>query len=216
MTHPDPDRQVVRPPWFWVSVAAAALGLILLGFRLLTLPQDGVVPVAVGVVLALLVTAAVFAGMVLRIRSRVRAAAAAFPDAVLVPVVLGTATSVATRWFAQQTGDSALRLAASGYATIAIDAAGLHVVSSPAPPYGHLPAEQIGLGGLGRTLIGMRETDALILEVALAGHTAPLALVPMRIRGNPLRFLTDAELFEVTGRIEAALAGRPARSGWGY
>jgi hypothetical protein len=135
---------------------------------------------------------------------------------VLIPIMVGTATSVATRWLAERFADPALHLRPSGYATVAIDAAGLHLVAQPSGPHGHIPAAAVTLGPLGRTIIGVREVDALVLEVAVADQTAPLSLVPMRLRGNPMSTLDDAELLAVTARVEDALSGRPVRPGWGY
>jgi hypothetical protein len=205
-----------RPPYFWLSVIGALLGLLALGIRVLTLPEGGMRPFLVGVVVALILTAVILGAVALRIRSRQRAAAAAYPDAVLIPIVVGTATSVATRWLAERFAEPTLHLRPSGYATVAIDSAGLHVVSSPSRPHGHIPAAAVTLGPIGRTIIGLREVDALVLDVEAGEQTAPLSLVPMRLRGNPLSTLTDAELLAVTARIEDALAGRPVAPGWGY
>ena len=205
-----------RPPYFWLSVLGALLGLLALGLRVATLPEGGARPFLLGLVVALALTAVILAAFALRIRSRMRAAAAAYPDAVLIPIAVGTATSVATRWLAERFAEPALHLRPSGYATVAVDSAGVHVVASPSRPHGHIPAAAVTLGPIGRTIIGLREVDALVLEVEAGEQTAPLSLVPMRLRGNPLSTLTDAELLAVTARIDDALAGRPASPGWGY
>jgi hypothetical protein len=212
-----PDPRTPRPtaPRFaLLAVVGAGLGLLIIGVRLATLPD--ISPVLPGIILAVLVTGAVLTVGIGRSRARMRAAADAYPAAVLIPLQVGTATSVATRWFAARTGDRALHLAPSTGATAAIDAAGLHLVTRPRGPHGFLPAHAIRLGPLGRTMIGAREVEALVLEVTVGDFTAPLTLVPRRLRGNPLAGLTDAELLEVTARIEDALAGRPVRPGWGY
>ncbi len=205
-----------RAPCFWLSVAGALIGLVLLAVRVTTLPEGGARPFLVGLVVALAVTATLLAALALRIRSRVRAAAAAYPDALLIPIAVGTATAVATRWLADRFDDPALHLRPSGYATVAVDSAGVHVVSSPRGRHGHLPARAVALGPLGRTIVGMREVDAVVLEVEAGDLTAPLSLVPLRLRGNPFRTLGDAELLAVTARLEDALAGRPVVPGWGY
>ena len=205
-----------RPPYFWLSVLGALLGLLAVGIRVLTLPEGGARQFLVGLVMALALTAAILGALALRVRRRLRAAGEAYPDAVLIPIAVGTATSVATRWLAERLSDPALHLRPSGSATIAVDSAGLHVVSSPSRPHGHVPADAVTLGPIGRTIIGLREVDALVLEVRAGEFTAPLPLVPMRLRGNPLRTLADAELLAVTARIEDALAGRPVHPGWGY
>lgn len=205
-----------RPPYFWLSVVGALVGLVIVGVRVFTLPEGGVRPFLVGIVVALALTAVILAAFALRIRARLRVAATAYPDALLIPISVGTATSVATRWLAERFGDAALHLRPSGSATVAVDAAGLHVVSGLAKPHGFVPAQAVTLGPLGRTIIGLREVDALVLEVAVDDLTAPLSLVPMRVRGNPLRSLSDEELLAVTARIEDALAGRPVAPGWGY
>lgn len=199
-----------------MSVIGALLGLIIVALRVLTLDDAALRPFVIAVVGALGVTVVVGAAVALRIASRMRAAATAFPTAVLIPLVLGPATSVATRWLAERSGDVALRVPDSGTAILAVDVDGVHVLTTARGPIGHLPAATVRLGGLGRTRIGMRESDALLLEIDLAGASAPLPLVPRRLRGNPLGRLTDAELLEVAARVDAALAGRPVAPGWGY
>lgn len=211
---PDPRTpHPTRPRFFGLAVVGAFLGLVILAARLATLPD--ISPLLPGLILAVVVTGAVAAVAIGRSRARMRIAAESYPHAVLIPLQVGTATSVATRWFAERTGDPALHLRPSTGATVAIDAAGLHVVSRPGGRHGHLPASAVRLGPLGRTMIGAREVDAIVLEVTVGDLTAPLTLVPRR-SGNPLAALTDAELLEVTARIEDALAGRPVEPGWGY
>ena len=48
------------------------------------------------------------------------------------------------------------------------------------------------------------------------GSLFVLTLVPRRLSGTPLAGLADAELLEVTSRIQDALAGRPVPPGWDY
>lgn len=212
---PDPRTpRPTRPRFLWLAVAGAFVGLVVLVVRLVTLPDLS--PVLPGVIAAVAITVAVLGGAAFRTRARMATAAAAYPDAVLIPILVGTATSVATRWLAERTGDPALHLRPSTGATIAIDAAGLHIVTGPRDPHGHLPASALNLGPLGRTMIGPREVDAIVLEVTLGELTAPLTLVPRRLSGTPLAGLADAELLEVTSRIQDALAGRPVPPGWDY
>jgi hypothetical protein len=211
-----PSDQPARPPYFWLSVAGAVIGLVIVGVRIPTLPESSVQPFAVGAAAALGLTVAIVAAFALAIGARMRGAARAYPGAVLIPVVVGTATAVATNWLATHLDDPMLRLRPSTYATIAIDAAGVHVVRSPAGPHGSIAVSAVRLGPLGRTVIGLRELDAIVLDVTVDAGTAPLALVPMRLRGNPWRTLTDPELLDVLGRIENALAGRVVSPGWHY
>ncbi len=205
-----------RPRWFWVSVVGVLLGLVVIALRVLTLEANAVQPFAIAVLGALIVTVVLGALAALRIGARMRAAAAAFPTAVLIPIVLGPATSVASRWLADRSAEPALRVRDSGTAVLAVDAAGIHLLADVRGPVGHVPATAVRLGGLGRTRIGMRESDALLLEVTIDGQSAPLPLVPRRLHGNPLGRLTDAELLEVAARVEGALRGRAVPPGWAY
>lgn len=205
-----------RPPYFWLSVAGALIGLVLLGVRVATLPDGGLRSLLLGVAVAVAVTVGIAVAAMLHLRSRVDAAAAAYPSAMVIPIVVGTATAVATRWLAARVADPALALRPGTRAAVAIDAAGLHVVGNPRGRHGHLPSSAVTLGPLGRTVIGVREVDALVLEVEAGDVSAPLSLVPMRLRGNPFATLTDRELLDVSARIEAALAGRPVRPGWEF
>jgi hypothetical protein len=205
-----------RPPYFWLSVGGVLAALTIIGVRIITLPQASVRPFVIAVALAVVITVVVGAAFAFAIAARMRAAARAFPHAVLVPVVVGTATAVATRWLATHLDDPALRLTAWTYATIAVDATGVHVVRSPAGPHGSVAATAVRVAPLGRAMIGIREMDAIVLDVTVGAVTAPLPLVPMRLRGNPWRSLTDLELIDVVGRIDDALSGRIVTPGWRY
>lgn len=206
----------VRRPFLWVSVAGVIVGLVIVGVRLVTLPEDRLGTLALGVVGAIAVTVAIVAAGRNGTRSRLQAALSAYPDAVAIPIAVGAATAVATRWLAERFGDPALETRMGSRAVVAVDAVGVHVVTDPRAPHGHLPASTVTLGPLGRTIIGVREVDALVLEVEAGDVTAPLSLVPTRVRGNPVATLTDVELIDVTARIADALAGRPVRPGWEY
>jgi hypothetical protein len=216
-----PDREhhtdhPTRPPYFWLSVGAVIVALVIVGVRIITLPESSVQPFAIGLVAALALTVVIAAAFARAIAARMRGAAGAFPSALVIPIVVGPATAVATDWLATHLGDPPLRLPTSTYATIAIDADGMHVVRSPAGPYGFIAASAVRLGPLGRTMIGVRERDAIVLDVTVGTVTAPLAFVPMRLHGNPWRSLTDPELLEVVGRIETVLAGQAVTPGWRY
>lgn len=211
-----PTPRPARRPLLWLSVAGVTVGLVIVGVRVVTLPEDRVATLVLGAIGAVAVTAAIVAAGRSGTRARLRAALSAYPDAVVIPIVVGAATAVATRWLAERFGDPRLETRMGSRAVVAVDAAGVHVVTDPRAPHGHLPASAVTLGPLGRTIIGVREVDALVLDVEAGDATAPLSLVPARVRGNPLATLTDAELLDVTARIEAALTGRPVRPGWEF
>jgi hypothetical protein len=199
-----------------LSVGGVFVGLVIVGVRVITLPPSSAQPFAIGVAGALGLSVAIVGAFALAIGGRMRAAKLAFPSAVLIPIVVGTDTAVATNWLATHLGDPLLRLKNSTYATIAIDASGVHLVRTAVGPYGHIAASSVSLGPLGRAVIGMRVLDSIVLSITVGEVTAPLALVPMRLRGNPMRKLTDLELLEIVGRIESALTGRPVPAGWPY
>jgi hypothetical protein len=216
---PDRNQHVdrpTRPPYFWLSVSAVGVAVVILGVRVIALPASSMQPFAIAALVAVGVTGAIVAAYARAVTRRMRAAARSFPNAVLIPVLVGTATAVATNWLATHLDDPSLRLNASTSATIAIDSVGLHIVRSPVGPHGSVAASAVRLGPLGRTVIGIRERDAIVLEITVDAATAPLALVPVRLRGNPFRALGDEELIEVVARIEDALAGRAIRPGWRY
>lgn len=215
MTSPsDPPRY--RPPYFWISVVAAGIGVTILGVRLLTLPAGSAGTAGLGILLGLAVAAAVVIGMRVAAVGRLRAAEQAFPAAVTLPIAVGPETAAAFRWAAERFGDPALHVTTTGSLTIAIDAAGLHLVRRSDGPHGLIPASALTLGGEGRTMVGARVMDAVPLTVTTGDAAAPLPLVPMRLRGNPFRGLTAEERREVTRRVEAALRGERIEPGWVY
>ena len=112
----------------WPAAGAIFVGVGIVVYRIATLPESRLAAFALGGGIALIIAGVVLGLAALSIRRRMSAAAAAFPRALLVPVTVGPATATPFRWLATATASAALRLSPSGYATIAFDADGLHLV----------------------------------------------------------------------------------------
>jgi hypothetical protein len=214
------DRRVTPAPMgstvLWPAAAAVLVGVGIVVFRILTLPESRIAAFALGGAIALIITGVVLALGVLSIRRRMSAAAAAFPHAVLVPVTVGPATATPFRWLATALGDSALRLTPSSYATVAFDADGLHLVTRPGGPYGHVPVSSVTVGSESTTVVGMREMATIVLTAEAGDDAVEVPLVPMRLRGNPLAQLTPEQRHDVMFRIKAALRGEKVIPGWEF
>lgn len=200
----------------WPAAAAVMVGVGIIVFRIATLPESRIAAFALGGAIALIITGVVLALGVLSIRRRMSAAAAAFPNAVLIPVTVGPATATPFRWLATATGDAALRLTPSSYATVAFDADGLHLVTRPDGPFGNIPASSVTVAGESTTVLGMREMATISLTVEAGDDAVEVALVPMRLRGNPLAQLSPEQRHEVMFRITAALRGDKVIPGWEF
>jgi hypothetical protein len=214
------DRRVTPAPMgatvLWPAAAAVLVGVSIVVFRIVTLPESRIAAFALGGAIALIITGVVLALGVLSIRRRMSAAAAAFPTAVLIPVTVGPATATPFRWLATATGDAALRLAPSSYATVAFDSDGLHLVTRPGGPFGHIPTASVTVAGESSTVVGMRQMATISMTVEAGDDAVEVPLVPMRLRGNPLAQLTPEQRHEIMFRITAALRGEKVSPGWEF
>lgn len=212
MTDPAPRRR--RLP-AWLPLAGAFVGFSLLAIRLATLPLDGTTPYLLVLGLAVVITAAALTGRVIARRTRMRAAVAAHPRSLLMPIVGNVDTSAATRWLAEHLGDPRLALRPERNPILAVDASGLRILdgASVSEP---IPAASLAVLPLTTVRAGWRRLEALALGVTVGDVVAPLPLVPARSSIFASRALNDAELLEVSGRIRDALAGEPGTAGWDY
>jgi hypothetical protein len=131
--------------------------------------------------------------------------------------VVDAVLAAATADLSARTGLTGIQLKSSSYASVAIDAEGLHVVSNRNEPTGLVPASTLEVAGLSRATLGTREVTSLVLRATTPTGTVDLPLVPMRLHGNPLRFLTPAEFDALSARVAAALRGeRIEEPGWAF
>lgn len=201
------------PPW--LPFAGAAIGVAVLAVRLATLPYAEFGPFLLGLVVAVAVTVAIFGVRGARRRGRMRAAVAAFPHSLLIPIVVGVETAAASRWLAEHLRDVGLRLPADRSAIVAVDASGVRLLGGEAAS-GPLPVGMLSVLPLGTSRVGARRVDALVLGVSIGDTVAPLPLVPVRSSVFAFGSLTDAELLDVSARIRDALDGTPGPTGWDY
>jgi hypothetical protein len=122
------------------------------------------------------ITIVVFAGFAVSIASRMRSARERLPGALLIPVVVGTDLARASAHLAKASGDRSPKLRWSSYATIAVDATGLHFVTWPGSEWGIVPASQVVVAGPRKSIVGARMVDAIALRVdssSRCGRTIP-------------------------------------------
>jgi len=200
----------------WPAAAAVLVGVGIVVFRVVTLPESRVAAFALGGAVALIITGIVLALGILSIRRRMSAAAAAFPRAVLIPLTVGPATATPFRWLVKALGEPALHLRPSTYATVAFDADGMHLVTKPGGPFGHIPASSVTVAGESTTLLGVREMATIVLTIEAGDDAVEVGLVPMRLRGSPLAQLTSEQRHDVMFRITAALKGEKVTPGWEF
>lgn len=198
----------------WLPVVGAALGVAIVAVRLATAPLDRTGTYLLALALGAIVVAVVVGLRVLVRRATLRDATAAYPGALLVPIVVGVDTAAATRWIARQLPDPDLALDPDRHAVAVFDGEGLRFVDRRFSAT--IPAERLTLLPLGSARVGMRRRDALVVGVAVGDVVAPVPLVPTR--ANPLAPgpLRDAELLDASARIRSALAGAPAERGWDF
>lgn len=210
MTGPAARR---RPP-VWLPVVGAAVGIGIVAIRLAAAPLDSTGTFLLALALGVIVAAVVVGLRALVRRAALRDAAAAYPDALVVPIVVGVDTAAATRWLATRLPDPGLALDPDRHAVAVFDGEGLRFVDRRFSAT--IPAERLTLLPLGSARVGMRRRDALVVGVTIGDLVAPVPLVPTR--ANPLAPgpLGDAELLDALARIRAALAGGTAERGWDF
>jgi len=199
----------------WLPVAGAAIGVTVLAARLATLPFADAGPFLVGLLLAVAVTVVLLVGRVVARRRGMRAALAAYPHSLLIPIAVGADTAAATRWLAERLGDPGLRLRPDRPAIVVVDSTGLRILGD-GPASRAVAPGMLSILPLATARLGARRVDALVLGVVAGDAVAPLPLVPARSSALALGALSDAELLDVSARIRAALAGGPETARWDY
>jgi hypothetical protein len=169
------------------------------------------------VVLCLAFTLVLLAGFAVGVAGRMRFTGGRFPQAIQIPIVVNFGLSALTALFARETGTPATRLSESTYACAAVDSAGLHVIQSLQRDPGLIPAALVTHVGIGRTSVGWRRMNAIVVTVTAPSGPIELPFVPMRVWDNPLRALSDEELGDLVTQIQGALAGhQPTMTTWPY
>lgn len=160
------------------------------------------------VVSVLLGVSAIIGISILRQRAqagRLETAAAEHPGALVIPIVIADATGAASRWIAKRTGNAGAELDPAGYAAVAVDPDGLHLVGRHGR--GFVAADSVVDVTVGATRHGWGEPrPAVVVRVRLGDEEAPLPLLPAetrRRRGEA----RDAHVAELVLDIRAALRG---------
>lgn len=202
-----------RRSLFWVSFGGVSAALAIVAVAGIVAALAGpVVPTgtrSMGFVAGLLATPLivylVLLPFVWGMQRRMALAAGEFPLAFRVPIVVGDATARSTATLARLLGASNVRLRANSYATLAIDSVGVHVFKRSGRSPGLIPGAGVTLGGFVSTPVGSTSLTSIVLHVVANGNQVDVPIVPMRLRGNPLRRLQQAELDSARARISDAL-----------
>ena len=147
------------------------------------------------------------------VKRRMVSAELKFPEAFRVPIVVGYATARSSTILAGLFDSTAVRLRNKSYATLAIDSLGVHVLKWSGRSPGLIPITAVVVGGFADTPMGSTSLPAIVLHVHVKDKEVELPIVPMRLRGNPLRRLQRDELESVHAKITSALAGATVESG---
>jgi len=204
-----------HPPIFWLATGALAVLTIVVVVQFVAVGDSRAIAALAGLVITLVIVAAIVGVFAWQISSRMRAARAALPGALLIPVVVGWSTAEASSRLAVLSGDPTFQMKPSTYATVAVDRSGLHFVVDNSPPWASVASSLVGDIGIGTTVVGQRTVVGIVLRIGLPDESIELPLVPMRLRGNPLRLIRTNELYDVVARIQRALAGA-TESRWPY
>lgn len=190
----------------WLPLAGAALGVALLVVRLTTVPLDQTSPWLAILVLGLAAIAVVLTLRAVARRSRRRRLAAAHPQRLILPIAVGVETAAATRWLARELGDPGLALLPERPGFLVVGAEGIRL-SDGRTTSTLLPAAALTMLPLTTVKAGIGRADALAVGVTVGDAVAPLPLVPAWSGLFSWGRSADAELWEVSAQVEAALAG---------
>jgi hypothetical protein len=207
---PHPARRSSGP---LLAVIGILVAIVLVGVRLATQPTVEWISVAGVLVLGGIVAVVVLLVRRSRLAARVRAASEEFPDAVVVPILVGGETAAASRWLARGLHDPELALVSGRTAVVAVDGGGMRVIGARASQ--QIPAAAIGEIGLGRTRISGRERDAIVVRVTAGDEVAPVALVPTVVR-RPMGPLRTDDVADVATRLHGVLHGQDVPRGWEF
>ncbi|TXK19311.1 hypothetical protein [Homoserinibacter sp. GY 40078] len=203
----DQPKRPSQPPIFWITIVGGAiglsLGLIRFGDRL-----DILVPV-IGITLAVVLL--IIGGFALSIRGREKRLAAAFPDAIHVPIVVGYELASASQQVAKILGDQRIALRPSTYAALAFDSEGVHVASGGSDAFGLIPSNLVEIKGIGRSLLGVRETISLTLLVATESGDVEFEFVPTRMIGVIPRALSRADFVSLFEKLLPVIPGKEVK-----
>lgn len=208
----DPPRPPVQPPTFWLSVGAVIVFVLILGVRLVTSPDSAL---GIAILVGLSITALIIGGFALSISGRMRRTHDAFPNAIHMPIVVGPGLAVATAKLSESLANPTLLLRSPSYATLAVNATGLHVVTDVVRPNAAIAARSVSVAGIGSALSGSRMMWCILLDVETTTGVIQLPVIPMRLR-NPLRMFTADDMTRIADEIRRALAGEPVTIGWPY
>lgn len=208
----DSPRPPSQPPIFWLSLAATAVVLVILGIRLLTSPSSAF---GVGILIGVAIAVLVGAGFALSIAGRMRKTRGAFPDAIHMPIVVGPELAEATTRLSDAYANADLRLRPATYAAIAVDASGLHFVTDAVRGKAEIEAPAVTVSGLGSTLSGTRMMRCIVIDVQATAGPISLPVIPMRLK-SPLRALKAFDLHRIADDLRRALTGGKFAPGWPY
>lgn len=208
----DSPRSPSQPPVFWLSLAGAALLLVILGIRLVTSPGGAV---GVGILIGLGITVLIVGGFALSVSGRLRRMRDALPGAIHMPIVVGPELATATASLSAARSMPGLQLRPATYAAIAIDHTGLLLVADAVRPERVIEAASATVSGIGATMSGSRLMNCLLIEVRTEGGSTTLPVIPMRLR-NPLRSFTTDDLDVIANDLRVALNGGAITPGWPY
>jgi hypothetical protein len=206
--------KTAQPAIFWFTVVAAVVGFA--SAIPLLRSASGTTTIVFGIVIPVAITALIIGGAALAVSGRMAAARRELPNAVLIPIVVGPPMAASSADLAKARANTGFKLKTSSYATVAVDSSGLYFVKGPIGPWARIDAAEVEFAGFVTTVVGARAMNALVLRITATPAPIELLLVPMRLRGNVLKGLREAELIEVGRDIRAALHSQPARPGWRF
>ena len=209
---------------FWVSFGGVSVALAIIGavgvasaFAGPSAPTGArSIGYLAGLLVSPLVVYLVMLPFVWGMYRRMASAAREFPQAFRVPIVVGYATARSSATLARIFGSSSIRLRTNTYATFAIDSLGVHVFKWSGRSPGLIPIVAVTVGGFAETPIGSTSGVAIVLQVRAGGVQVELPIIPMRLRGNALRRLQQAELESARARIINAISGGSDMPSWPF
>lgn len=189
-----------------VALAATLLFIALQLVRILMEPE-GLAPLLLGAAVVLGLVALMFGWLYLDYWLRSRRLRRLAPDALVFPLSVTDELVDITKRLARRLDSPGVQLGTEKVATFAVGSTGIHVISAPDRPIGHIPVDLVTVAGFGSSIVGVREFASIVLRVTVDAEDYDLSVVPANPK-HALSALSLEDLEQLAAMIRSQLSQR--------
>ncbi|MDZ4045299.1 MAG: hypothetical protein U1E32_05920 [Rhodoglobus sp.] len=208
-TRPTIDQRPRKPSQSVSGVLALVALLVSIALQLvrIVIAPERLDALILGAAVALGLVALVFGWLYIDYWVRSRRLRGLAPDALVVPFTVTDELVHVTMRLARRLDSPGVQLGTEKVATLAVGSTGIHVMSAPDRPIGHIPGDLVVVAGFGSSTVGVREFASIVLRVTVDAEDYDLPIVPANPK-HALSVLSLEDLEQLAGRIRSRLAPR--------